>query len=185
MSGGQVKYSMLVYFSLTRTSYLVTGQVKILMDLPGGQVKNFRFFYPCNDSKHSSGNLLVSPHLLHHKYGLSKKVASHIPVNSHAFGVRLAHFSSGSHALQNFKVDRYALIKGRNQDFLHCLNFYHQGASPEGFASCQDGAGLDLIVVSVSAAHAVGRRFMLWRGHTNDHHKMVQTASLLGMKALG
>ena len=48
-----------------------------------------------------------------------------IPVNPHAFGVRLtpfytfsafgsslhtmhrAHFSSGSHALQNFKVDRY------------------------------------------------------------------------------
>ena len=47
MSGGQVKNSMLVYFSLTRTSYLVTGQVKILMDLPGGQVKIFRFFYPC------------------------------------------------------------------------------------------------------------------------------------------
>ena len=46
MSGGQVKNSMLVYFSLTRTSYLVTGQVKILMDLPGGQVKFFRFFYP-------------------------------------------------------------------------------------------------------------------------------------------
>ena len=46
MSGGQVKNSMLVYFSLTRTSYLVTGQVKILMDLPGGQVKILRFFYP-------------------------------------------------------------------------------------------------------------------------------------------
>ena len=46
MSGGQVKNSMLVYFSLTRTSYLVTGQVKILMDLPGGQVKIFRFFLP-------------------------------------------------------------------------------------------------------------------------------------------
>ena len=48
MSGGQVKNSMLVYFSLPRTSYLVTGQVKIWMDLPGGQVKIFRFFYPCN-----------------------------------------------------------------------------------------------------------------------------------------
>ena len=47
MSAGQVKNSMLVYFSLTRTSYLVTGQVKILMDLPGGQVKILTFFYPC------------------------------------------------------------------------------------------------------------------------------------------
>ena len=46
MSGGQVKNSMLVYFSLTRTSYFVTGQVKILMYLPRGQVKIFRFFYP-------------------------------------------------------------------------------------------------------------------------------------------
>ena len=46
MSGGQVKNSMFVYFSLTRTSYLVTGQVKIVMYLPGGQVKIFRFFYP-------------------------------------------------------------------------------------------------------------------------------------------
>ena len=46
MSGGQVQNSMLVYFSLTRTSYLVTGQVKILMYLPRGQVKIFRFFYP-------------------------------------------------------------------------------------------------------------------------------------------
>ena len=46
MSGGQVKNSMLVYSSLTRTSYLVTGQVKILMYLPGGQVKILRFFYP-------------------------------------------------------------------------------------------------------------------------------------------
>ena len=46
MSGGQVKNYMLVYFSLTRTSYLVTGQVKILRYLPGGQVKFFRFFYP-------------------------------------------------------------------------------------------------------------------------------------------
>ena len=35
-----------LYFSLTRTSYLVIGQVKILMYLPGGQVKFFRFFYP-------------------------------------------------------------------------------------------------------------------------------------------
>ena len=48
MSCGQVKNSLIVYFSLTRTSYLVTGQVKILMYLPGGQVKNFRFFYPCH-----------------------------------------------------------------------------------------------------------------------------------------
>ena len=28
-------------------SYLVTGHVKILMYLPRGQAKNFRFFYPC------------------------------------------------------------------------------------------------------------------------------------------
>ena len=47
MSCGQVKNSLIVYFSLTRTSYLVTGQVKILMYLPWGQVKIFRFFYPC------------------------------------------------------------------------------------------------------------------------------------------
>ena len=47
MSDGQVKNSMLVYFSLTRTSYLVTGQVKNFMYLPGGQVNFFRFFYPC------------------------------------------------------------------------------------------------------------------------------------------
>ena len=46
MSCGQVKNSMLGYFPLTRTSYLVTGQVKILMYLPRGQVKIFRFFYP-------------------------------------------------------------------------------------------------------------------------------------------
>ena len=46
MSGGQVKNSMLVYFALTRTSYLVTEQVKFLNYLPGGQVKIFRFFYP-------------------------------------------------------------------------------------------------------------------------------------------
>ena len=45
-SCGQVKNSHIVYFSLTRTSHLVTGQVKILMYLPGGQVKFFRFFYP-------------------------------------------------------------------------------------------------------------------------------------------
>ena len=46
MSDGQVKNYMLVYFSLTRISYLVTGQVKILRYLPKGQVKFFRFFYP-------------------------------------------------------------------------------------------------------------------------------------------
>ena len=46
MSCGQVKNSLIVYFSLTRTSYLVTGPVKILMYLPGGQVKIFRFFLP-------------------------------------------------------------------------------------------------------------------------------------------
>ena len=47
MSCGQVKNSLIVYVSLTRTSYLITGQVKILMYLPGRQVKIFRFFYPC------------------------------------------------------------------------------------------------------------------------------------------
>ena len=41
-----MKNSMLVYFSLTKTSYLVTGQVKILMHLPRGQVQIFRFVYP-------------------------------------------------------------------------------------------------------------------------------------------
>ena len=46
MSCGQVKNSLIVYFSLTRTSYLVTGQVKILMYLPGGQVKFLDFFTP-------------------------------------------------------------------------------------------------------------------------------------------
>ena len=48
MSCGQVKNSLIVYVSLTRTSYLITGQVKIFMYLTGGQVKIFRFFYPCN-----------------------------------------------------------------------------------------------------------------------------------------
>ena len=61
MSGGQVKISMLVNFSLTRTSYLVTGQVKILMDLPGGQVKIFRFFYPCT---------LITVHEVNHGFSL-------------------------------------------------------------------------------------------------------------------
>ena len=56
MSGGQVKNSMLVYFSMTRTSYLITGQVKILMYLPRGQVKIFRYFYPWIEH-----NLLSSP----------------------------------------------------------------------------------------------------------------------------
>ena len=45
MSGGQVKNSMLVYISLTRISYLVTGQVKILMDLPEGQVIFLKIFF--------------------------------------------------------------------------------------------------------------------------------------------
>ena len=34
MSCGQVENSLIVYFSLTRTNYLVTGQVKMLMYLP-------------------------------------------------------------------------------------------------------------------------------------------------------
>ena len=46
MSCGHVKNSLIVYFSLTRASYLVTGQVKILMYLPGGQVKILNFFTP-------------------------------------------------------------------------------------------------------------------------------------------
>ena len=60
MSCRQVINSMLVYFSLTRTSYLVTGQVKILMYLPGGQVKIFRFFYPCT-SIYLSIHLSIPP----------------------------------------------------------------------------------------------------------------------------
>ena len=35
-------------------------------------------------------------------------------------------------------------------------------------------------VVSVSASHTVGREFTSRLGHTKDHHKMVQTASLHG-----
>ena len=45
ISSRQVKNSVQNYFSL-RTSYLLTGQVKLLMNLPGGQVKILRFFYP-------------------------------------------------------------------------------------------------------------------------------------------
>ena len=41
------------------------------------------------------------------------------------------------------------------------------------------------LVVSVTASHAVGRPFAPRSGHTKDHHKMVQTASLLGTQALG
>ena len=51
MSCGQVKNSLTIYFSLTRTSYLVTGQVKILMYLPGGQVKILDFFTPALKKK--------------------------------------------------------------------------------------------------------------------------------------
>ena len=38
---------------------------------------------------------------------------------------------------------------------------------------CRDG-----LVVSVSASHTVGRVFAFPPGHTEDHHKMVQCASL-------
>ena len=38
---------------------------------------------------------------------------------------------------------------------------------------CRDG-----LVVSVSASHTAGRVFAFPPGHTEDHHKMVQCASL-------
>ena len=41
------KFSARLFENILRTSYLVTGQVKIWLYLPGGQVKIFRFFYPC------------------------------------------------------------------------------------------------------------------------------------------
>ena len=61
MSCGQVKNSLIVYLSLARTSYLVTGQVKILMYLPGGQVKILDFFTPVciNSNISKSFDLLV------------------------------------------------------------------------------------------------------------------------------
>ena len=34
------------------------------------------------------------------------------------------------------------------------------------------------LVISVSASHTVGREFASRPGHTKDHHKMVQNASL-------
>ena len=37
----------------------------------------------------------------------------------------------------------------------------------------------------MSASRTVGREFASRPGHTKDHHKMVQTASLLGTHALG
>ena len=40
------KFNACLSFPLTRINYLVTGQVQILMYLPGGQVNIFRFFYP-------------------------------------------------------------------------------------------------------------------------------------------
>ena len=43
---------------------------------------------------------------------------------------------------------------------------------------------LDGVVVSVSAWHVVGIVFVPWPGHTKDHHKIDQTASLLGAQAL-
>ena len=41
------------------------------------------------------------------------------------------------------------------------------------------------LVVSVSASHTVGREFASLSGHTKDHHKMAQTASLYCTHALG
>ena len=43
----------------------------------------------------------------------------------------------------------------------------------------------DGLVVSMSASHAVGLEFAPWSGYTKELHKMVQTASLLGTRALG
>ena len=45
-------------------------------------------------------------------------------------------------------------------------------------------AGLAL-VVSMSASHAIGRGLASQPGHTKDHHKMVQTAPVLGTHTLG
>ena len=39
-------------------------------------------------------------------------------------------------------------------------------------------------MVSVSASHTVGREFASRPGHTTDHHKMVQTASLHGTQCV-
>ena len=61
------KFNACLSFPLTRTSYLVTGQVQILMYLPGGQVNIFRFFYPCIVSQfmYSLGySLIVCPYIL-------------------------------------------------------------------------------------------------------------------------
>ena len=41
------------------------------------------------------------------------------------------------------------------------------------------------LMLSVSASHAVGRGFVSRPGHAKDYHKMVQTASLYCMHALG
>ena len=40
------KFNASIFDNIFRTSYLATGQVKILPNLPGGQVKILRFFYP-------------------------------------------------------------------------------------------------------------------------------------------
>ena len=45
---------------------------------------------------------------------------------------------------------------------------------------CQDS-----LVFSVLASHLVGHGFKTRPGHTKDHQKMVQTASLLYMYVLG
>ena len=45
--------------------------------------------------------------------------------------------------------------------------------------------GIALVLVSISACHAEGLGFAMRPGNTKDHHKTVQTASLLGTQALG
>ena len=45
--------------------------------------------------------------------------------------------------------------------------------------------GQDSLVVSTSASYALGHEFASQLCHTKDHYKMVQTAYLLGMQALG
>ena len=46
----------------------------------------------------------------------------------------------------------------------------------------KEGPCLDGLVVSASAYHAVGRGIAPQLWHTQDIHKMVQTASLVGMQ---
>ena len=57
---------------------------------------------------------------------------------------------------------------------------YISGNIPISHTPCRVG-----LVVSVSASHAIGRGFVYRPGHTKDHCKMVQTASLHCTNALG